>query len=147
MTGLPDPSVHLVLGSHPRYLTIVRHLAGEGASLAGFAADERDRIEVAVVEGFTNVIRHGYGGKTDQRIEVRMSFPAGSLSIEIEDWGRFVDPSRMVSRPLDEVRPGGLGIHLMKVAMDRVEYRKNSHGGTTLVLEKRRVPTPGGALS
>jgi anti-sigma regulatory factor (Ser/Thr protein kinase) len=147
MTAGSDPSIVLSLGSHPRFLTLVRVVAGEGAALAGFAPDERDRIEVAVVEGFTNVIRHGYGGRTDQRIDVRMSFPPGSLRIEIEDWGRFVDPSKMVSRPLDEVRPGGLGIHLMKVAMDRVEYRENPHGGTTLVLEKRRVAAPGGARS
>jgi anti-sigma regulatory factor (Ser/Thr protein kinase) len=147
MPGAPEPCVQVALGSHPRYLTLVRVLAGEAATLAGFAPDERDRIEVAVVEGFTNVIRHGYDGRTDERIDVRLAFPPGALRIEIEDWGRFVDPSRMVSRPLDQVRPGGLGIHLMRVAMDRVEYRENPHGGTTLVLEKRRVPAPGGARS
>ena len=36
------------------------------------------------------------------------------------------------------MRPGGLGVHLMRSAMDVVDYRKNTHGGTTLVLEKRR---------
>jgi anti-sigma regulatory factor (Ser/Thr protein kinase) len=145
MTAAPDLSLSLVLSSHPRFLQLVRLLAGEGATLAGFAPEERDRIEVAVVEGFTNVIRHAYGGRSDERIELRMSLPPDGLRIEMEDWGTYVDPARIKSRPLDEVRPGGLGIHLMKSAMDLVEYQRNGHGGTTLVLEKRRVPAPGGA--
>ena len=145
MSAPPDLSLDLVLSSHPRFLQLVRLIAGEGAALAGFSPDEKDQIEVAVVEGFTNVIRHAYGGRLDQRIEIRMSLPPEGLRIELEDWGTYVDPAKIKSRPLDEVRPGGLGIHLMKSTMDLVEYRKNPHGGTTLVLEKRRQPAPGGA--
>ncbi len=142
MAAPPEVTLSVALPSHPRYLRFVREMAGEAAELAGFATEDRDRIEVAVVEGFTNVIRHGYGGRTDQRIELRLAVPASrrSLRIEMEDWGTWVDPANMVSRPLDQVRPGGLGVHLMKAAMDVVEYRKNTHGGTTLVLEKRREP-------
>ena len=65
------------------------------------------------------------------------------LHLELDDRGTFVDPSRIASRPLDQVRPGGLGVHLMKSTMDVVEYRKNAYGGTTLVLEKRRHPNEG----
>ena len=146
MPSCAEVSLSVVLPSDPRYLRFVRELAGEAAELAGFPSEDRDRIELAVVEGFTNVIRHGYGGRTDQRIELRLAVPASrrSLRIEMEDWGTWVDPSRMVSRPLDQVRPGGLGVHLMKATMDVVEYRRNTHGGTTLVLEKRRDPGTGG---
>jgi anti-sigma regulatory factor (Ser/Thr protein kinase) len=140
-----DVTLSIDLPSHPRYLRFVRELAGEAADLAGFPAEDRDRIELAVVEGFTNVIRHGYGGRTDQRIAVRLVVPEGGLRIELEDWGTWVDPTRIVSRPLDQVRPGGLGVHLMKATMDVVEYRRNTHGGTTLILEKRRQPAAGGA--
>jgi anti-sigma regulatory factor (Ser/Thr protein kinase) len=131
--------------SHPRYLQLVRLLAGEGASAAGFPEEERDRIELSVVEGFTNVIRHAYKGRTDQCIEVRVTAPPGLLRVELEDWATWVDPKGIASRPLDQVRPGGLGVHLMRSTMDRVDYRKNEHGGTTLVLEKRVVPAAGGA--
>ena len=82
-------------------------------------------IELAVVEGFSNVIRHGYGGRTDQRIEIRLRVPPGTFRIELDDWATFVDPSRIASRPLDEVRPGGLGVHLMRSTMDVVDYLKN----------------------
>jgi anti-sigma regulatory factor (Ser/Thr protein kinase) len=140
MSVPPDITVRTSLVSHPRFIQYVRVLAGEGALLAGFNEDDCDRIELAVVEGFTNVIRHGYGGRTDQRIEIRLEAPVGRFRMEIEDWATYVDPSKIASRPLDQVRPGGLGVHLMKSTMDVVDYLKNAHGGTTLVLEKR-VPT------
>lgn len=141
MSVPPDVSVEVHILSHPRFIQFVRVLAGEGASLAGFADEDRDRIELAVVEGFTNVIRHGYGGRTDQRIDIRLEAPPGRFRMELIDWATFVDPSKIVSRPLDHVRPGGLGVHLMKSTMDVVEYLKNAQGGTTLVLEKRVSPT------
>ena len=50
--------------------------------------------------------------------------------------GNGADPSRICSRPLDEVRPGGLGVHLIRSTMDVVEYKQNGHGGTTLTLVK-----------
>ncbi len=143
----PDLNVDVRLPSHPRYLEFVRLMAGEAAAIAGFADEDKGRIELAVVEGFSNVIRHGYGNATDRRIDLHLWIPAGAVKFEIEDWGTWVDPAKMVSRPLDQVRPGGLGIHLMKSTMDVVEYRRNPHGGTTLVLEKRvaPAPTPGGS--
>jgi len=137
MAAPPDPQIDVRLASHPRFIQLVRLLATEGSLLAGFPDEDAERIALAVVEGFTNIIRHGYGGKTDQRIDIRLGAPAGTFRMELEDWATYVDPSRIASRPLDEVRPGGLGVHLMKSTMDRVEYRKNAHGGTTLVLEKR----------
>lgn len=98
-----------------------------------------------MVEGFSNIIRHGYGGRTDQRIELRLSVPPGTFRIEMDDYATFVDPSRIASRPLDDIRPGGLGVHLMRSTMDVVDYQKNRHGGTTLVMEKRRAPAAGAA--
>lgn len=141
----PDLHVSVSLPSHPRYLEFVRIIAGEAAAMAGFADEDRGRIELAVVEGFSNVIRHGYRNETDRRIDLRLSVPSGAVKFEIEDWGTWVDPAKMVSRPLDQVRPGGLGVHLMKSTMDLVEYRRNSHGGTTLVLEKRVALPAGGS--
>lgn len=132
---------HATLPSDPRLLLFVRTLAGEGASAAGFSDDERGRIELAVVEGFSNVIRHAYKDRHDEPILLRLRAPDGLFALEIEDRAQFVDPSKIASRPLDQVRPGGLGVHLMKTTMDVVDYRKNEHGGTTLTLSKRR---PGG---
>lgn len=136
MAAAPALRLRTTLPSHPRFLPFVRTLAGEGAAAAGFSDDERDRIELAVVEGFTNVIRHAYGNRHDLPIDLDVHAPAGALAVQIVDRGRFVDPSTFRSRALEDVRPGGLGVHLMKTTMDVVEYRENDHGGTTLTLQR-----------
>ena len=56
----------------------------------------------------------------------------------IRDHGRSVDPSSIKSRDLDDVRPGGLGVHIMRSVMDRVEYRKRGLTGMELSMTKRK---------
>jgi anti-sigma regulatory factor (Ser/Thr protein kinase) len=77
-----------------------------------------------------------YKGRTDQRIDLALRSLPRQFHLEITDYGSFVDPSLISSRPLDEVRPGGLGVHLMRSTMDLVDYKQNRHGGTTLTLVK-----------
>jgi anti-sigma regulatory factor (Ser/Thr protein kinase) len=134
----PDGDVlEVALPSHPKYLPLVRALVEESAEVAGFPAEERQRIALGVTEGITNVMRHGYGGCTDRRIDLVVHTPNGLFRIDIHDYGCFVDPEAIRSRPLETVRPGGLGVHLMKATMDTVTYQPNEHGGTTLTLIKR----------
>jgi anti-sigma regulatory factor (Ser/Thr protein kinase) len=66
-----------------------------------------------------------------------LTFTEDTLEIRIDDYGEFVDPTEIQSRQLDDVRPGGLGVHLMKKVMDSVEYAANAWGGTSLTLVKR----------
>jgi anti-sigma regulatory factor (Ser/Thr protein kinase) len=132
-----EDEVRMTVASHPRHLPLVRALVERGAAEAGFSADESQRISLAVTEGVTNVIRHGYHGATNQRIDLRLRLAPGSFRLEIEDYGRFVDPAAIRSRPLEDVRPGGLGVHLMKATMDTVDYARNEHGGTTLTLTRQ----------
>jgi serine/threonine-protein kinase RsbW len=45
-----------------------------------------------------------------------------------------VDPSKFQGRPLKEIRPGGLGLHFIRQAMDTVEFtRKGSTNRLCLV--------------
>ena len=39
-------------------------------------------------------------------------------------------------RELDDVRPGGLGVHLIETAMDEVEYSQPDGGGMEIRLRK-----------
>jgi sigma-B regulation protein RsbU (phosphoserine phosphatase) len=129
--------VNCTLPSHPRYLPLIRALVAETASLVGFDTDITHRVVLAVTEAFTNVIRHAYGQATVKPIDLEIWIEDDTLRLDLIDYGRFIDPKHIASRPLDEIRPGGLGVHLIKTTMDRVEYRENDHGGTTLTMVKR----------
>jgi len=131
------PEVSCTLTSHPKYLPLIRAVVHEGAALAGFDSEGTQEILLAVTEAVANVIRHAYDNHTDKRIDFELAVEQDEFRLDIIDYASFVDPSQIASRPLDEVRPGGLGVHLIKNTMDCVEYKQNAHGGTTLTLVKR----------
>jgi anti-sigma regulatory factor (Ser/Thr protein kinase) len=83
------------------------------------------------------VIRHCYCNADNERIDLVFTFLRDVYEVRIDDYGTFVDPSQIKSRRLEDVRPGGLGVHLMKKVMDEVTYTKNRWGGTSLVMRKR----------
>jgi anti-sigma regulatory factor (Ser/Thr protein kinase) len=122
--------------SHPKYLPLLRSVVTEGAHLAGFDEETTSRLLLAVTEAVTNVIRHAYKGATDKRIDLEVRTGHDGLHLDLVDFATWIDPKHIASRPLEDVRPGGLGVHLIKTTMDRVEYRKNPHGGTTLSMVK-----------
>jgi anti-sigma regulatory factor (Ser/Thr protein kinase) len=129
--------VHCTVPSHPKYLPLVRSVVQEAAALAGFESDLTQRLLLAVTEALTNVIRHAYGGAHDKPVDLEVLATPGELRLDLVDYGEFIDPKYIESRPLDKVRPGGIGVHLIKSTMDRVEYTRNAHGGTTLTMVKR----------
>ncbi|MBX3355265.1 MAG: ATP-binding protein [Phycisphaeraceae bacterium] len=136
MTPCPDLSVQLL--SRPGLLAPVRSMVVSLAERTGFDEVMCSHIQLAVDEALANVLRHGYGGREDCRIWVHLwelHDPAG-LRIVIEDLARQVDPETIRGRELDEVRPGGLGVHLMQSLMDVVRFERRHEGGMRLTLEK-----------
>ncbi len=125
------------LASDVAYLGPLRTMVRESCSLVGFDSAAGEEIVLAVQEGAANVIRHCYGGCSDNPIDMWILFGENELTIELVDYGTFVDPSQIKSRKLEEVRPGGLGVHLMQKVMDEVNFEQNPAGGTTLTLRKR----------
>ena len=59
--------------------------------------------------------------------------------ILIEDEAEQVDPEEIQPRSLDEIRPGGLGVHIIREVMDeaRFERRPGSDVGMRLEMIKR----------
>jgi len=133
--------IRVTIPSDVSYLEPIRTLIQQVSTLAGLSRDAAAEVELAVTEGCANVIRHCYCNSDRERIDLVFTFAKDSFEVRIDDYGKFVDPSRIKSRPLDEVRPGGLGVHLMKKVMDEVTYTKNGWGGTSLTM-KKRLPRP-----
>lgn len=129
--------IRVTIPSDVRYLEPVRTMIQETAALAGLPREAAAQVELAVTEGCANVIRHCYCNSDRERIDLVFTFSDDVYEVKIDDYGTFVDPSRIKGRPLDDVRPGGLGVHLMRKVMDEVTYMKNRWGGTSLVMRKR----------
>lgn len=98
-------------------------------------------ITLAVDEALTNVIRHGYDNRPGQKIEFvakrTSDAKAGpGIEIQIRDYGKQVPLTKICGRDLNEIRPGGLGVHLIKAMMSFAEYSHASGGGLRLLMRK-----------
>jgi anti-sigma regulatory factor (Ser/Thr protein kinase) len=126
--------------SIPRYLAVIRAAVGCMASQDGFPADITDRLVLAADEALANVIKHGYGTRPDGEILVILRPIAArnsqGLDIVILDRGKSTDPAAIRGRDLADIRPGGLGVHIMRSIMDKVQYRRRSGGGMLLRMVK-----------
>jgi anti-sigma regulatory factor (Ser/Thr protein kinase) len=133
------PPLRFEMLSQPRYLSAVRSMVASVAQRFGFSEQECSHISLAVDEALCNVINHGYQKREDGRIWVSvwpLEDPTG-LRIVIEDHAPQVDLGHIKPRDLDDVRPGGLGVHIIREVMDHVEYSHREGGGMRLTLEKR----------
>jgi anti-sigma regulatory factor (Ser/Thr protein kinase) len=127
--------------SYPGHLSLIRTVVEKCGELAGLDREVIDGIVLSVDEAIANIIRHAYDGAEDQPIKIELTpfrdAQSKGLRIRLRDYGHSVDPSIIKSRDLNDVRPGGLGVHIMKTCMDRVEYFPAEDGGTWLLMEKR----------
>jgi sigma-B regulation protein RsbU (phosphoserine phosphatase) len=97
-------------------------------------------INLALDELITNIISYGYEDHGPHEIVLRMSVQDGELTAELEDDGKAFNPLQApepdLTKPIEERPIGGLGIHLARKVMDRVEYRREL-GKNLLVMKKR----------
>jgi anti-sigma regulatory factor (Ser/Thr protein kinase) len=141
-----SPTIRIELLSRPELLAPVRAMIVSLSERFGFDDIESGHLALAVDEALANVIRHGYESRPDGRIWIAVHLieaPARTFRIEIEDEGRQVDPALINPRDLDEIRPGGLGVHIMREVTDACDFETRHPRGMRLVLEKvpRNRPT------
>ncbi len=117
-------------GELPPFRTQLQTWLGQ----TGISQKKSGEILVAVQEALTNIVRHAYGGK-EGKIEVCYQDCGDQIEIVLRDHGNPFDPSKIPAPELPPVKPGGLGLYLMKTLMDQVEYQKN-HEGNVLRLIK-----------
>ncbi len=130
-------NIRLSLPSHPRFLSVIRMAISQVAGGMRFKEEEVKNIALAVDEACTNVIKHAYDDKHNKRIILTATVERDRLVVTIRDFGKKTNPKSFESRPLKEVRPGGLGLYFIKKIMDEVKYDISSKLGTTLRLVKK----------
>ncbi len=128
--------VILDVPADPAAMFMVRALVGKICERIGFEVEEKDKLVLAVDEACTNVIRHAYGNCADERIVVTFLLGPDYLEVTIRDFGSGADPATFRGRDLDRIRPGGLGVHFIQSAADKVEYVTPPGGGTLLKIVK-----------
>ena len=130
--------VHIRVDSRPETLRLVRAVVGEAAALCGCSENCIRDIVIAVDEACQNVIRHAYGGDPDGEILIDIRRDGDRIAFNIIDFADPVDVSKVKPRSLEELRPGGLGIHFISQCMDDARFCPPPDGaGNRLWMVKR----------
>jgi anti-sigma regulatory factor (Ser/Thr protein kinase) len=98
-------------------------------------------LKMAVDEACQNIIRHGYGGAEDAGdIVIDYIRHNGAFVVQLMDYAPPVDPETVKSRNLADVRPGGLGVHLIKSVCDEAIFMPPPPGVGNLFKLTKRLP-------
>jgi serine/threonine-protein kinase RsbW len=135
-----EPHFRLEMLSQARFLAAARAMISNLAQRLGFNDIQCGQISLAVDEALCNIINHGYGKRADGRIWMNIWIIESStptIKIIIEDRAKQVDPKTIRSRDLDDIRPGGLGVYIIREIMDQVTYEQREGGGMRLTMVKQ----------
>ena len=136
-------SIELRFEAKARELKKIRAAVKREALAAG--CDERVAHDVmlAVDEACQNVIRHAYGEGRHGDVVLSIERREGSLVISLADFAPRIDPATVKPRDLDDVRPGGLGTHLIREVMDSAEFVEPPPGCGNLLRMVKRIEGSG----
>jgi anti-sigma regulatory factor (Ser/Thr protein kinase) len=129
-------SVTITIPSHPKYLSIVRSVTGKIAQIYEINEPLTEDIKLAVDEACTNVIKHAYRGDRTKKIVLKYKITKKSFNVIIEDSGIKAQEYLIKGRSLDDIRPGGLGIHFIKRVFDVFQFDETKKKGNRLILIK-----------
>jgi len=109
---------------------------------AGVGGDVPFKLSLALDEAVVNVINYAFADlPPPHRIEIELAIEPDRVTAVIIDNGRAFDPLVVAPAdpniPLADRKLGGLGIHLVRTMMDRVDYQR-ADGENRLRLEKAR---------
>ncbi|RLC02145.1 MAG: hypothetical protein DRH34_07880 [Deltaproteobacteria bacterium] len=130
-------TIHLCILSHPANLKDVRRVMIDITAKVGMSKEEAGSIILAVDEACSNIIEHSYKNDYTQKIDLTIKLETQFLTIAIIDEGIRFDINSIETRDINEIRPGGLGIYIIKQVMDTVEYSRTPEGKNIIKMIKK----------
>ena len=123
-----DKQAEKRFNANPKNLSKILEFVSEFVDSCLTSKKTKKQIELAIEEMTFNIVKYAYQGK-EGPLDIRLSQQGSSLlQIEIVDWGRRFDPTRLSAKDLssniDEVEEGGLGVFLANQVMDNIQYQR-----------------------
>ena len=123
-------------------LADIRHFVQATGHQLGLESSVIVALQQAVDEAVSNILIHGYQGQAGP-IELDIGHKEADLWIRLRDEAPLFDPTQVPppdsTIPLLLRPPGGLGLPIIRQAMDELRYRPLPEGGNELTLVKRKV--------
>lgn len=134
-----NPILELRFRSRADQLKDMRCAVRKAIEPLGFSADDAQCIVLAVNEACMNIMQHAYGNCQEGDIILEIFDQPQAVLFRLTDFAAPIKICNIKSRDLEDIRPGGLGVHLIQQVMDDVEYQNDPEGiGNTLLLRRRK---------
>jgi PAS domain S-box-containing protein len=123
-----------------RARAFVREFCGE---VPGGLLDEDDvaGLELAVNEAASNIMKHAYHGRTDQKIRLEAEVTSERVSFRLHHLGDPCDPATVPPPALDGSRESGFGLYLITRSVDDLRYTRDERGRNCICLVKMIKPS------
>jgi anti-sigma regulatory factor (Ser/Thr protein kinase) len=108
-------------------------------------------VDFALEELFTNMVK--YSGRSDADVRIEITDINGGVEVTLTDYD--VDafdvtkaPDVDIELPIEQRRPGGLGLHLIRRLLDSIEYEyiKENRQSRITFRKTAKPPAPEGAV-
>jgi anti-sigma regulatory factor (Ser/Thr protein kinase) len=132
MTIAPRPcSLCLEIDPDPQEFRRASAWLRTGGASLGVPEEQIDRLELCLNEVLANLVEHGGDALACHPIQLELAasaLPSGfDVQLVVSDRGEPFDSGQASPRPLpgslEEARPGGLGLRLVKAFSDDMVYR------------------------
>jgi PAS domain S-box-containing protein len=101
--------------------------------------DSVAKLELAVNEAASNIMKHAYRGRTDQCIHIEAEAFQTQVSVRLHHLGDPFNPSAISPPVLDGSQESGFGIYLITQSVDEARYYRDERGRNCLALVKVRT--------
>src|ERR1700716_2409881 len=106
----------LEFSSHTANLALMRKYVRKFLDAYPFSEKERLLMVLGVDEACTNIIRYAYELRDDELIGLSMEGLRDCVRMRLRDYGKQCPKSEMKGRARNAIKPGGLGLHLIRDA-------------------------------
>lgn len=126
----------------PQGLSDQREAVGGALRAAGADAGVASDIVMAVDEASQNILRHGYGplGEMAGEIILEITRDVNIFTVRMIDFAPSAELANITPRALEDIAPGGLGLHFMRQAMDSLSWPPPPPGTGNLLLMTKALP-------
>ncbi len=114
----------LIITSHPMYLSMVRVFLEKILKLIDLPTSIIEDLKSAVDEACSNVIKYAYKNDYTKSIKIEVECTRNIVEVYIEDRGDAPIDKDFKGRELSDIRPGGLGMHFIRKAFDKVIFSR-----------------------
>jgi anti-sigma regulatory factor (Ser/Thr protein kinase) len=123
-----DGSITVLCSNQFSEIERLQHVLSQFCDLHGIPRRHQHSFNLALDEVVTNIIRHGYADQDQHVIVVKVELSGNELKARVEDDGCAFSPvdypAVNPNKPISARQLGGLGIHLVRNLISRMDYQR-----------------------